>query len=211
MRPRFHAELCAQARRHLRDASAAEDVVQEALLAAVTAGRADLEDPVNRRWLAGVVRNQARQQIRTNVRRRRREEDHAAIGAAPVARDSPGPAEVLTGLPPALRAVAALILTGHNRREIAWLLRLPDTALRQRIAALKRVLVQHGVAAPTDFSGLNLDIAYGRIRQALLPKLLREGGHFASHDPDGHLFVIRRSQNPIERQQGVQTRKGSAS
>ena len=185
--------------------------MQEALLAAVAAGRADLDDPVNRRWLAGVVRNQARQQIRTNVRRRRREEDHAAIAAAPVTGDGPGPAEVLTGLPPALRAVAALILTGHNRREIAWLLRLPDTALRQRIAALKRVLVQRGVAAPTDFPGLNLDIAYGRIREALLPKLLREGGHFASHDPDGHLFVIRRSQNPIERQQGVQTRKGSAS
>src|SRR5690606_19665814 len=94
-----------------------------------------------------------------------------------------------------------LVLTGHNRREIAYLLDLPDTALRQRISALKRHLTQKGIAAPEELSGLNLDLAYGRIRDALLPALLRHGGTFASHDPDGHLFLVRRSQNAGPRQQ----------
>ena len=82
----------------------------------------------------------------------------------------------------------------HNRREIAWLLNLPDQTLRQRIVALTRKLRAAGLAMPAEFVGLNLDLAYGRIREALLPQLLRQGGIFASHDPDGHLFVVRRSQ-----------------
>ncbi len=98
-------------------------------------------------------------------------------------------------MPPALKAVAALTLSGHNRREIAYLLNLSDTALRQRITALKRQLSARGVAMPDGMPGLNLDLAYGRIRDALLPGLLQQGGIFASHDPDGHLFIVRRSQN----------------
>ena len=34
----------------------------------------------------------------------------------------------------------------------------------------------------------------------LLPALLRHGGVFASHDPDGHLFLIKRSQTDTPRQ-----------
>jgi RNA polymerase sigma-70 factor (ECF subfamily) len=101
---------------------------------------------------------------------------------------------VVSGLPPALRVVAALVLTGHNRHEIAYLLSLSDAALRQRIVALKAKLRDAGLAAPDEFTALNLDLAFGRIRDALLPKLLRHGGVFATHDPDGHLFVVRRSQ-----------------
>ena len=105
------------------------------------------------------------------------------------------PQTCVADLPKSLRVIAALVLTGHNRREIAYLLNLPDTALRQRISALKRHLVAKGLAAPEELSGLHLDLAYGRIRDVLLPALLRHGGSFASHDPDGHLFVVRRSQN----------------
>ena len=101
----------------------------------------------------------------------------------------------LATLPPALKAVAALTLSGHNRREIAYLLNLSDTALRQRITALKRQLSARGVVMPDGMPGLNLDLAYGRIRDALMPGLLQQGGIFASHDPDGHLFIVRRSQN----------------
>ena len=105
-------------------------------------------------------------------------------------------ADILTGLPPALKALAALVLTGHNRREIAYLLALEDTALRQRVSQLRKRFTAAGIEMPAGMPGLSLDLAYGRIRDALLPALLRHGGILASHDPDGHLFVVRRSQMP---------------
>lgn len=198
MRPSLHAQLLNLARRIAPQD--AEDVVQDALLIAIEAGRHDLGLPDNARWLAGVVRNRARMAARTARRRRGRESrwmaerhDAARPATTPVG-------EILAGLPPALRTLAALALTGHNRREIAWLLDLPDTALRQRVSALKRHLVGRGLAAPAELTGLNLDLAYGCIRDALLPALLRHGGMFASHDPDGHLFVVRRSQTGASRQ-----------
>jgi RNA polymerase sigma-70 factor (ECF subfamily) len=191
MRPRYFSQLCAIARRECGES--AEDVVQEALLIAVRAGRGDLGDPGNARWLRGVVRNRARMARRTMSRLRHREtawQRERAEAATP----EPEREDVVAALPPALRVVAALVLTGHNRREIAYLLGLEDAALRQRVVALKRKLRDAGIAMPAEFVGLNLDLAYGRIRDALLPELLRQGGIFASHDPDGHLFVVRGSQ-----------------
>ena len=102
---------------------------------------------------------------------------------------------VITALPPSLKAVAALALSGHNRAEIAWLLRLEDAALRQRITQLRRRLIAAGLEKPVGLPGLNLTLAYGRIRQALLPLLRHRRDLFASHDPDGHLFVVRSSQD----------------
>jgi DNA-directed RNA polymerase specialized sigma24 family protein len=198
MRGRLYAQLLAIARRE-HDPTDAEDVVQEALLAAILAGRQDIETPENARWLMGVVRNRARMEARTA--RRRKGRDAAWHQARPERTEvSAKPDELLAELSPALRTFAALVLTGHNRREIAYLLHLPDTALRQRVSALKRHMAEKGLAAPSELTGLNLDLAYGRIRDCLLPALLRHGGFFASHDPDGHLFLIRRSQNDTPRQ-----------
>jgi len=193
------AKLIAIARREA-GAMQAEDVVQDALLVAIEQGRADLDDQANLRWLSGVVRNKARMSARAARRRRHRDGLWHEAGRAEPASPGAAPAEVLADLPKALRVIAALVLTGHNRREIAYLLNLPDTALRQRISALKRHLVAKGLAAPQELSGLHLDLAYGRIRDALLPALLRHGGSFASHDPDGHLFFVRPSQSGTPRQ-----------
>ena len=182
--------------------------MQEALLAAVLAGRTDFDALDTARWLTGTVRNRARMATRSAMRRHRRETawQHEAA-PAPAKADRSEAATLLAALPPSLRAVAALTLSGHTRREIAWLLDLTDVALRQRINALKRKVVQAGLAAPEDLPGLSLDLAYGRIRDALLPSLLRHGGLFASHDPDGHLFIVARSQKPLPRQQAVHTSK----
>lgn len=199
MRGRLYQQLLHIARRE-HDPAEAEDVVQEALLAAVTAGRDDIESPENARWLTGVVRNRARMEARAARRRKTRDTAwHAARSPASETGDAK-PDDILTGLPPALRTFAALVLTGHNRREIAYLLDLPDTALRQRVSALKRHLAARKLAAPEELTGLNLDLAYGRIRDCLLPALKRHGGLFASHDPDGHLFLVRRSQSDPARQ-----------
>lgn len=200
-----YAQLCAFARRAGSDASGAEDVVQEALLIAVEAGRHDLDNPDNRRWLSGVVRNRARMALRSSRRGRARDHEWHVGRRDEIADARVSPSEILAGLSPALRVLAGLILTGHNRREIAYLLDIPDTTLRQRIMALKRHLTARRLAAPAELSGLNLDLAYGRIRDALLPNLIRHGGIFASHDPDGHLFIVTRSQKPALRQLDRQT------
>ena len=178
----------------------AEDIVQEALVIAVEAGRLDIADPDTGRWLRGVVRNRARMTMRSERRRVVRERSVAHVAASADRQIGAVLSEVMKGLSPALRGLAALTLTGHTRREIAYLLNLPDTALRQRVSALKRELTSRGLAAPSELIGLNLDLNYGRIRDALLPELQRQGGSFASHDPDGHLFVVRRSQNAARRQ-----------
>ena len=198
-RAQLYARLLAIARRETAGADA-EDVVQDALLIAIEAGRLDLADPHNAAWLRGVVRNRSRMMARSVRRRGGREALWQASQFRPEHGSQPGMPEILAGLPPSLRALAALVLTGHDRAEIAYLLGLPDTALRQRIVALKRHMVRRGIAAPTELSGLNLDLAYGRLRDALVPALRRHGGAFASHDPDGHLFIVRRSQNARSRQ-----------
>ena len=192
-------QLLALARRHAGGAEA-EDVLQEALLIAIEAGRHELADSANAAWLRGVVRNRARMAARARRRRRARETVWQSGQKAPDAPASIPIPEILSGLSPALRRLAILVLTGHNRREIAYLLDLSDTALRQRVSALRRHLRHRGIAAPGELSGLNLDLAYGRIRDALLPALRRHGGVFASHDPDGHLFIVRRSRNDMSRQ-----------
>lgn len=142
-----------------------------------------------------MIRNKAKLAARSAIRRRSRD------AGWPDTSSSPQPAEtpivtLLSGLPPALKSVAALALAGHTRREIAYLLKLDDVTLRQRISTLGRRLRAAGVPMPEGLPGLGLNLAYGRIRDALLPALLREGGVFASHDPDGHLFIVRRVPRP---------------
>lgn len=196
MRPSQYAQLLAIARRVTRRADEADDLVQDALLEAVRSGRM-IAGPQDMRWLGGIIRNRAKLVARGASRTRLRETHWQSLRPEPAPpAEAPDLSAMLSGLPPALKAVAALTLSGHNRREIAYLLDLSDAALRQRIAALKRQLKGAGITMPEGMPGLNLDLAYGRIRDALLPGLLRQGGIFASHDPDGHLFIVRRSQKP---------------
>lgn len=192
-----YSRLLDLARHHARRRDEAEDIVQDALIAAVAAGREDFTDRANRSWIAGAIRRRAAFDARSAARRRRREA-RWALEAAPHSQNERSGAleEILTGLPPSLRVLAALALSGHSRAEIVYLLDLSDTALRQRIRSLKKALTAKGVAMPEPMSGLNLDLAYGSIRDALVPALRRHGAVLASHDPDGHLFFVRRSQKP---------------
>ncbi|MCZ6573088.1 MAG: sigma-70 family RNA polymerase sigma factor [Planctomycetota bacterium] len=68
---RHQGFLRALARRLLRDAARADDVVQEAWLVALKSNKSPSE--VRRGWLAGVVRNLVRRTYRDDVRRARRE------------------------------------------------------------------------------------------------------------------------------------------
>lgn len=148
-----HAELLATARRHARLAHEADDLVQDALLVALEAGRADLSLAANRRWLSGVIRNLARMQARGAARRKTRETAHLAEATTGAEADEDRAALFIwvRSLPPSLRGVAALALTGHTRAEIQSALAISDTALRQRLTALKRA-AQAGGVRPSVFA-----------------------------------------------------------
>jgi DNA-directed RNA polymerase specialized sigma24 family protein len=194
--PRAFSDLHALARRVSRRADEADDLVQEALLIALEAGRTNLASPETRRWLAGVIRNRAAFDARTSARRRRRETGWSEAQPAAAIR-SETPAPELAHLSPALRVTALLALSGHTRQEIGWLLNLSDAALRQRISQLKRALDN----APMPDADPTGALAFGRIRRALLGPTRRPEAFLASHDPDGHLFVVSRSQVSAPRQQ----------
>lgn len=186
------ARLLAVARRYTRREDETEDLLQDALCEALASGRSDLTDPANTRWLVGVLRNKAAAVARSSARRHAREAlyaDTQAHSSGPIWKDPLAVDE----LPPALRIVARLTLLGHNRKEIAHVLGISDAALRQRISALRRCLVKAEAAAPTEFIGLEMPLAYGEIRRALKTPVCHTDARLGSHDPDGHLFVIHNS------------------
>jgi DNA-directed RNA polymerase specialized sigma24 family protein len=194
---RPYVELLRQARCVARRAEEAEDLLQTVLLAAVEAGRCDLSRPDNRRWLQGALRKRAAFDARSAVRRRQRE-THWAERAVERAEPPSFPWRFVAALSPSLRATALLVLTGHTRQEIVWLQRLPETAFRQRLAEIRRRWRAFGAEDAAGMPGLSGALEFGRIRQSLLPAI-RHGqpGLLASHDPDGHLFVIGSLTKPI--------------
>lgn len=185
-----YKDLLAIARRHARGRMEAEDLLQQAMLAALAAGRGRGWD--DRAWLGGVMRNIALMNARGTIRRRRREERFAEI-PAPSPEDDAMPD--LGGLAPSLRIVALLALTGHGRGEIRHLLRISDEALRQRIAGLRRHWKAGSGRMPSGLPALRGGLAFGTMRRSLLPLVRGGSADFASHDPDGHpiAFKIRRA------------------
>ncbi|MGY6661903.1 MAG: RNA polymerase sigma factor [Glycocaulis sp.] len=187
-----YADLLAFARQRARLAHEAEDLVQNALLVALEAGRADLDDAHNRRWLRGVIRNQARMEARSAARRKARDARHVQM-------DGDGPADIeglgpvftwVRCLPGSLRPVASLVLTGHTRSEIRAVLGIPDTALRQRLRALKRA-AQAGGVGMEGFTALRTDLAHGLLRRGMPATLARRNATFGTYDPDGNLLIFR--------------------
>ncbi len=192
-----YRQLRAQARRLTRDAADAEDLVQDALVAALQAGRADAP------WLAGTLRNLAAMQARTAVRRRRREQAGAAdesTAAEPVR-----PSDAVTGTawlqawPTSLRRVAVLALHGLSAEEIRWILALSPDAFRQRLSRIRKALGTLPPEARAESLALayvrdparSADLEFGLIRRRLRAALGGSAG-LATHDADGHLLVIRR-------------------
>ncbi|MCW5697887.1 MAG: transcriptional regulator [Bauldia sp.] len=187
----WYRDLRRLAARHARRAGEADDLVQDALVAALASGRSDLDDPRVRAWLAGTIRNRAAFDARSAVRRRQREA--AWLAGREMTTAIPAPTAALPPLPRGLRAVLALVLTGHDRREIAYLLRLKEPALRQRFVALRKALRAAGAEMPAEFDQLRAGLDHGTIRLALGRLLSARPGRLASHDPDGHLFIIASS------------------
>lgn len=188
----LYRELLAQARRLTRRDAEAEDLVQDALVAALEAGR---DDPA---WLSGVIRNQAAMAARGAARRRRRETEAATDDATPETPTASDPRPLLQRLPPAARRVAVLALHGLSADEIRWILQLTSAAFRQRLTSIRKAIG----ALPPELRGESLALAYvrdparavdlqfGLVRRAL-KSALHEAAGLGTHDPDGHLLVIR--------------------
>lgn len=160
-----YESLLNMARRQSRGAVDAENLLQDGLIEAIRTARADLSILANRRWLSVLIRNRAR--IAADAAARTRQQPHAPVADISVT-------ALLISLPPDLKSVATLSLTGHSRREIAQALQLDDAILRQRVAALGKRLRAAGLPLSAALPGLGLERAYARLREALLPALLQE-------------------------------------
>lgn len=189
-----YRQLHAQAARLSRSTADTEDLVQETLLAALQAGRAD--GP----WLHGVMRNLAVMQARTAGRRRKREAasaelttesaDEIQVPALPVR-----PAWLMQ-LPPSARRVAVLALHGLSAEEIQWLLGIAPTAFRQRLSRIRRSMEALPPALRAESLALaylrdpqrSVDLQFGLVRRALKRAMAGQG--VGTHDLDGHLLVI---------------------
>lgn len=218
------SELRKAARRASRVPEEADDLLQDALLELVRAGRQDLEDGDNMAWLHGVLRNLGAMASRTAVRRRSREgfwSGQQPLAELPVWWSTDGTEldAILDALPLSLRRVAQLALSGHDRREISWLLGLRDDTLRQRIsvlrrrlASLDRDLVEFALDAGRPSSrkdGLPLRWSLDLLRRALLPAARLSHGAGVI-DPDGHLMILARPAFPSFRRFHLTSRQPSA-
>jgi RNA polymerase sigma-70 factor (ECF subfamily) len=129
-----------------RDAAAAEDIAQEAFLAAVRAlHRFDRRRPLEP-WLHRIVVNRAIDHARARTARREVHDPGGADAAAHEVADVSAPlVEALAGLAPDHRAVVVLRhLLGYTPSEIAGLLDIPrgtvNSRLRRALDALAPVL-----------------------------------------------------------------------
>lgn len=193
----------AMARRHARNAAEAADLLHEALLAGVRAGRLEFSGDADRAWLGGTIRNIAAAGARSAARRLRREtrwaEQQPAESVQKYESESQAPISILARLTEGSRRVAVLALYGLNADEIQYVLGLKPPAFRQRLTALRRALG----SLPEGLRQEALALAYSRprrtgenrldfglIRRALLHHLRGAEG-VGTHDPDGHLLAIR--------------------
>jgi DNA-directed RNA polymerase specialized sigma24 family protein len=183
-----YRDILKTARRFARGPDDARDLAQDVLVIALTRGLEDWRSPAHRAWLRGVVRKRAAFLLRGQIRRRRREElrEQGAEGAGTWTWEP----RFLTSLPRSLRVIAALASADLCAAEIRWLLGLTDTALRQRLSALRRRV--RSAAEPPRLPAPAPPMAFGARRALLLAGLRRQRSPaLATHDPDGHVILLR--------------------
>ena len=188
----------AVAGKYSRRTDEAGDVLQDALLIAVNKGRLDFSLEENRRWFSGVLRNRAAMIARTEARRRKREGEHATDQETSDMPKDNGDTKFLERFPPAARKLAGLMLHGMTRSEIMFVLSLSETAFRQRLTTIRKVLsglspelrAEATALAYYRDAGDASHLEFGLVRRALLQGI-RLTSEIGTHDPDGHLLLIR--------------------
>jgi DNA-directed RNA polymerase specialized sigma24 family protein len=190
--PDCYRDIVRAARRHARRYDEAVDLAHDVIAAALSARVDDWETPSRRAWIAGALRRHAAFVARTEIRRRQRELRlvHPLADPPPAFRWS---ADFLGSLAPSVRRVAVLLMAGMTRREATYVLGISDAAFRQRLSALRRA-ARTAPSPLTDGVSDAPDLAVGRLRQWLLASVRRDPGSLlGTHDPDGHLLIVRRT------------------
>jgi len=154
--------------RRYGDFAAAEDAVQEALLAAATQWPAEGVPENPRAWLIQVAARRMSDHLRAEIARRRREETVVAqalpeetVAPSPDSDDPPEQDDTLSLLfmccHPALTRSSAIALTlravgGLTTAEIARAFLVPEATMAQRISRAKQLIKKSGVGfvMPTD-------------------------------------------------------------
>lgn len=204
IRPRDSAqppieEMYRIARQYSRREEEADDLVQDLLLEAVSTGR-DFADIRFMAWGRGFLRNRAAFVARTEGRRRKREAQFDPHAEDSGIRVRQLPERFITTLRPSLQLVARLVNCGLDRKEIRYVLNIADTALRQRMTALRQAWRAYLVASgqqPEYAEESSRMLPSGLIRRSLTGMFKQTAARhtntpiIGSHDPDGHLFTIR--------------------
>lgn len=131
--------LARLARALLRESHAADDLVQDTVIAALESS--PVPAPARRTWLAAVARRLAARRVRSESRRARREAAVAKHRDLPAAADLAARAEVAEQLAKAARSlpepyrqtILLRFLEGHSPREIAVMVGRPTDTVRQRV------------------------------------------------------------------------------
>lgn len=168
----------------------ADDLVQDMLVAALVQRRVPSDDGFLA-WAHGVFRRRALFVARTEGRRRRREALYAADADPSGEAIRKLPREFIDTLSPSLKTVALLANVGLGRAEIAGLLGIADTALRQRISNLRRAWREFGGTPEVGEIPRGYPSLRGHRRRSVKADLVRiPGARFAVADPDGHAIVF---------------------
>ena len=204
-----YAKWLDAARRASRRESEAEDLLQDALIIAFESGRAPLQGDGDAAWFRAVLERHAAFRARGAIRSRQREADFASAqqrAEGPTdTPEHPDPSlsliDSLADWPTSQRSVLLLALHGLDREEIRRVLDIPDTALRQRLAAIRKRLVGSTLKTLCESfqQWLGKQGAYDAgLRRAALARGPAHVEEFrlGVSDPDGHLLGLGAPRRP---------------
>jgi DNA-directed RNA polymerase specialized sigma24 family protein len=186
-----YGDLLTTTRRFTQSEDDARDLAHDVLEIALAKGVNDWSSSERQAWLRGVARRRAAFVLRGSARRKRRE----LLAGAPLAVESSSwiwEPWFLTSLPRSLRSLATLASADLCAAEVRWLLEITDTALRQRLSALRRALRGCEELPTLPAPEPEPRAAFGARRAQVLAHLQRRGGRaIATQDPDGHVIFLR--------------------
>lgn len=140
---RFYKDILAYCSAMTKDSAAAEDLVQETYMRAMTHW-GDLEDLSRgqcRAWLYRTARNLFIDQVRKQSRETPAEEEQLALAAFQEDLSRAAVGQLIARLPESEKALFTMrYFEGYNSKELGELFDLPPATVRSRLASAKRRL-----------------------------------------------------------------------